>query len=118
MTRLPTTDTEALDRITRIMPELALDHDQRKTLVRHLDRASVPQLMRRKPAPYTGGGGMVQCLRAAEASQRRPAVGPWITHTARPDWQLAADFEPRVELLPSPSVHADFAPHAAFATPD
>jgi hypothetical protein len=30
MTRLPTTDTGALDRITRIMPELALDHDQRE----------------------------------------------------------------------------------------
>ena len=41
MTRLPTTDTEALDRITRIMPELALDHDQRNAFVRHLDRVSV-----------------------------------------------------------------------------
>jgi hypothetical protein len=32
----------ALDRITRIMPELALNHDQRHAFVRHLNRVSVP----------------------------------------------------------------------------
>ena len=31
------------------MPELALDHDERNTFVRHLDRVGVPQLVRREP---------------------------------------------------------------------
>jgi hypothetical protein len=42
MTRLPTTNNDPLDRITRIMPELALDHDEWNTLVRHLDRVRMP----------------------------------------------------------------------------
>jgi hypothetical protein len=34
--------------------ELALDDDERDTFVRHLDRMSVPKLMRRKSAPDAG----------------------------------------------------------------
>jgi hypothetical protein len=42
MTQLTTTNNhDALDRITRIMPELALDHDERNALVRHFDCVSV-----------------------------------------------------------------------------
>jgi hypothetical protein len=33
------------------MSELTLDHDERYTLVRHLDRVGVPQLVWREPAP-------------------------------------------------------------------
>jgi hypothetical protein len=36
------------------MPELALDHDERDALMRHLDRVRVPQLVRREPSPHTG----------------------------------------------------------------
>jgi hypothetical protein len=36
------------------MPELALDHRQRHPLARELDRVSMTELMRRKPAPHTG----------------------------------------------------------------
>ena len=36
------------------MPELALDHRQRHPLPGELDRVSMPELMRRKPAPNTG----------------------------------------------------------------
>ena len=39
--------------------ELALDYDEWDTLVRHLDRVSVPQLMRGEPPPNTGMGGRV-----------------------------------------------------------
>ena len=39
------------------MPELTLNDDQRDTLVGHLDRISVPELMRRKSAPDAGFGG-------------------------------------------------------------
>ncbi len=42
MTSLTATNTDALDRITRIMPELTLDYDQRNALMRHLDRVRVP----------------------------------------------------------------------------
>ena len=63
MTRLPTTDTEALDRITRIMSQLALNHDVRDTFARHLDCVRMPQLMRREPPSHAcNGSGMVQLL--------------------------------------------------------
>lgn len=43
--------------------ELALDHDERDALVRHLDRVSVSKLMRREPPPHACcGGSMVQLL--------------------------------------------------------
>ena len=43
--------------------ELALYHDERDALVRHLDPVSVPKLMRREPPPHARcGGSMVQLL--------------------------------------------------------
>ena len=36
------------------MPELPLDDHERYALVRHLDRVSMPQLMRRKPPTHPG----------------------------------------------------------------
>ena len=36
----------------------------------------------------------------------------------RPDRELSADLEPRVELLPSPPVHPDLAALATFPSPD
>jgi hypothetical protein len=54
MTQLTATNNDdALDRITRIMPELALDHHQRHSLMRHLHRVGMTQLMRREPTPHT-----------------------------------------------------------------
>ena len=45
------------------VPELALDHDERDAFVRHLDRVSVPKLMRREPPPHAcSGGNLVQLL--------------------------------------------------------
>jgi hypothetical protein len=35
------------------MLELPLDHHERNALVRHLDRMSVPKLVRREPTPHT-----------------------------------------------------------------
>ena len=60
------------------MPELALDHDQRDALVRHLDRVGVPQLVRREgPSDARGASRMVQLLArgrsARGAGGRRPA---------------------------------------------
>ena len=39
------------------MAELALDHDQRDSLVRHLNSVGMPELMRRKATPNAGLGG-------------------------------------------------------------
>jgi hypothetical protein len=45
------------------VPELALDDDERDAFVRHLDRVSMPELVRRKPALDTGlGGGVMELL--------------------------------------------------------
>jgi hypothetical protein len=39
------------------MPELALDNDQRHTLMRHLDRVCVAELMRREPPTHPSPRG-------------------------------------------------------------
>jgi hypothetical protein len=44
--------------------ELALDDDEWDAFVRHLNGVSVPELVRRKPAPDTGLGGRVMELLA------------------------------------------------------
>ena len=67
------------------MPELPLDHDERNALVGHFHRVSVPELMRRESSAHASClRAWCSCLRAAEASHRRPAVGPWITHSTAP----------------------------------
>jgi hypothetical protein len=55
-------------------------------------------------------------LRAADASQRRPAVGPWITHCTAPERELPPYLEPRLKLLPGPSIHPDLSALAALPT--
>src|SRR6478609_12028630 len=72
------------------MAELSLDSHQWHALVRELDSARMPQLMRREPPPDARPfRRATQCLRAAEASQRRPAVGPWITQNSAPTGRVA-----------------------------
>jgi hypothetical protein len=45
------------------MTELALDHDERDSFVRHLDCVGVPQLVWREPPSHPGcDGRMVQLL--------------------------------------------------------
>jgi hypothetical protein len=67
------------------VPELALDHDERNAFVRHLDRVGVPQLVRRdRRLTPAAAAAWRNRLRAADGSQRRPAVGPWITHNTVP----------------------------------
>jgi hypothetical protein len=46
------------------MPELTLDHHQRHTLMGHLDRVRVPELMRREPSPHPGLRGEAAKLAA------------------------------------------------------
>jgi hypothetical protein len=68
MTRPPATKTNALDRITRIMPELALDDVDRHAFTGKLHGVGVSELVRRETSSHpsgrrqmpqfvTGGGG-------------------------------------------------------------
>jgi hypothetical protein len=101
------------------VPKLTLDHDERSAFVRHLDRMGVAQLVWREPPSHTRrAGSMVQLLarrrRLPPATSRRS-----VDHTQhRADRKLATDLEPRIELLPSPTIRSDLAALAALATPD
>jgi hypothetical protein len=59
------------------VPELPLDHNGRNSLVRHFDRVSVPQLMRREPrlAPASAAARRSVSERPMLSSDR-PAVRP------------------------------------------
>jgi len=69
-----------LDTITRIMPELALDNDQRNALVGHLDRMSVPQLVRGEPATDAGESGDSSELLASGRGLPVPTSGCAVDH--------------------------------------
>jgi hypothetical protein len=63
------------------MAELALDHDQRDSLARHLNRVRVPQLMECEPATESGGNrGVVKLFTDADRGARPAACRP--THDA------------------------------------
>jgi hypothetical protein len=48
-----------------------------------------------------------------------PTGGRTVNHTEqRADWELSAGLQPRIELRPRPSVHADLAALAALPAPD
>ena len=81
------------------MPKLTLDHDQRHAFVRHLDRVSVPQLVRRKATPDASSRCRVMQLLARGRRLPAAACRRSVDHTQqRSDRELAADFEPWVEL--------------------
>ena len=82
------------------MPKLTLDHDQRNALVRHLDRMSMTELVRREPSSHTGSGrGMVQLL-ARRGGLPTASGGRSVDHAQhRADRDLATDLEPGIELL-------------------
>jgi hypothetical protein len=99
--------------------ELTLNHNEWDALVRHLDRMSVPQLMRRKPTPDTRGAGGVMQLFSRGRRLPPPTGGRTVNHAQqRPDRKLLTTLEPRVKLLPGPTIHTDFASLSALPTPD
>jgi hypothetical protein len=101
------------------VPELPLDHNERNALVRHLDGVSVPQLMRCEPTPNAGFGGRMMQLFARSRRLPTPTRGRPVNHAQQcADRELAADREPRVELLPRPTVHPDLASLASLPMPD
>jgi hypothetical protein len=99
--------------------KLTLNHDQRDALVRHLDRMSMPKLMRREPASHTRRvGGMVQLL-ARRGGLPTAASRRSVNYTQhRADRELATGLEPRIELLSRPPIHPDLTTLAALSAPD
>ena len=86
--------------------------------VGHLDCMSVTKLVRCESAPDAGFSGRVMQLLTSSRGFPVPSGGRSVDHTEqRPDRQLAADLEPRVELLPRPAVHPDLASLAALPPP-
>jgi hypothetical protein len=99
--------------------ELALDHDQRNALMRHLDCVRMTELVRREPTSYPRRSGCVMQLLLRRRGLPTPAGGWPVDHAQqRSDRELAADLEPRAELFPGPAVHTDLAPLAAFPASD
>jgi hypothetical protein len=93
-----------------VVTELALDDDQRDAFAGHLDRVGVAELVcgaKRRSTPAAAavrrslraGGrgcpGSAACRSVDDAEQRA-------------DGKLNAEFEPRLEFLPAPVVHADW----------
>ena len=81
------------------MPELALDHDQRHALVRHLDRVGVTQLMRREPPAHACPGRGTPELFASRGHVPVPPGGHAADHAQqRTNGQLLPQRQPRIQL--------------------
>jgi len=99
--------------------ELTLDHDEWYSLMRHLDRVRVPQLVRSESPPDARCGRRLVELLAGSGRLPTPPGGRSVDDTEqRADRELASDLEPRIELVPGPAVHPDLAPLAAFPAAD
>jgi hypothetical protein len=111
-------EVDARDAEVRVA-ELALDHNQRDTFVRHFDRMGVSQLMwGESPTDASCRGRVVQLL----ASCRRFPVSPGgrsvnDAHQGA-NREPAPDLKPRVELRPRPSVHTDLAALSSLPAPN
>ena len=68
------------------VPELALDHDERHTFVRHLDRVGVSELVRREAPSDAGSDGDSVHVCLCGGARPRPTAG-WPADDAeqRPD---------------------------------
>jgi hypothetical protein len=99
--------------------ELTLNQDQRNSLVRHLDRVCVTQLVWRETAPHASPGGrLVRLLAGGGRFPAAPCRRAMDHAQHRAGSELAADLKPRLELLPRPTIHPDLATLAALPAPD
>ena len=82
------------------VPELSLYDQQRDPLSGHLDRVSVPELMRGKPAANPGGLGGATQLAADPSGGAWPAArGAAQDAEQRAGGQRRTQFEPEIEIL-------------------
>lgn len=101
------------------VPKLALDHQQRDPLARHLHGVCMAELVRREPSSHPSTRGNLMQLGADPGRSPRSSAR-WTPQDAeqRADWKLGAQREPRRELLPAPPVHPNLAALAALAMAD
>jgi hypothetical protein len=98
------------------MTELALDHNERDALMRHLNSVGMAQLMRREPPPHTRTGCGAGQLFAGCGLLPALAGGRAADHTQqRAHRQLTPSGHPRLQLRPRPPIHSDL-PTAATLT--
>ena len=70
----------------------------------HLDRVRVPQLVRGEPATNTRLRGDPSELLASGRGLPVPPGGCAVDHAEQsPDWEIAADFEPWLQLILIPN---------------
>jgi hypothetical protein len=98
---------------------LALNHHERYALMSHLDRVRMPKLMwREPPSDACSRGGVVELLSGGGCFPT-PAGGWAVEHAQkRADRELLAGLDPRVELIPCPTVHPYLATLAALPASD
>ncbi len=92
------------------MSQLALYHQQRDPLTRHLDRVHMPELVRREATPNTGRrSGVVQL--GADSRSRAWSPACRTAHDAKQpaDRQRPPQLKPWIQLGPRPTVHPDLA---------
>ena len=92
------------------MPGLPLYNEQWDTLAGHLDGVSVSQLVRRYPSANAGSISRGVQLDTDPRGRTRPTAGRASEHAEqRSDRERGTEHQPRVQLLPGPPVHPDFA---------
>ena len=83
------------------------------------DGVGVAKLVRREASAYAGRGrGASELCASGRGCPRSAARRSVDDAEQRPDGKLDADFEPGLEFLPAPVVHADFASASALAASD
>src|SRR5262249_41171776 len=106
----------SLDRITRIMPQLALDDVDRHAFARELDRVRVTQPVGRKPASHASRNGELAQFCSSGRARRAPPRGLAIDPAApRPGRQHPPVPPPGLELLEPELIHPGFATLVALA---
>ena len=98
------------------MAELSLDHVERDAFASHLDRVRVSELVWREASANSGSHREVTQCAAGCGRRPRPTLCLTVDDAQQgADAQRHAEVEPRLHLLPCPSVHADLAALAALA---
>ncbi|MEA2361282.1 MAG: hypothetical protein QOD71_427 [Thermoleophilaceae bacterium] len=98
------------------MAELALNDDERHALASHLDGVGMAQLMRSETPADPSRDGRAPQLSSSGGSRPLATTRPAVKDTEQmADWKPDTSFEPRLEFVPAPRVHADLAAASALA---
>ncbi|HYY85344.1 MAG TPA: hypothetical protein VE686_12695, partial [Beijerinckiaceae bacterium] len=94
----------------------ALLHDIGEALASHLDGVGMAQLMRGESSADPSCDGRAPQLSSSDGGRPLATTRPAVEDTEqRADWKPDTSFEPPLELVPAPCVHADLAAASALA---